>query len=690
MKVVIDGVIFQLQAGRPLGISRIWLNLIPHLLRELSGHEVVLLRRSGFPIPIGTGGAREYEIPPYRLGPAKILDADDEMLTRVCADLGADVFLSTYYTRAPGVRNVLMIYDLIPEIFGFDLTQPEWLSKRRAIENADSFVTISHSTRKDLSRIYGIQPERIAVAHCGVSPEFHPVGREAVENFMERHGIRQPYFLLVGNRGSYKNSAVFFRSLSRFDGRDQVQILLVGGEPRLLPDEANCARECRITFARWLPDEELVAAYSGALALIYPSRYEGFGLPVLEAMACGCPVITSRCSSLPEVGGDAVLYVDPDSEEEMLAALRDVMNPDVRVQKAASGVERARRFTWSAMARSVVAAVVDGQRATKALGAGKTRAEGKSSVDLRRESGGGRDGEVPRYLVSAIVSVYNAERFIRGCLEDLEAQTIADRLEIVVVDTGSEQNERAIVEEFQRRYDNIVYVRTPRRESIYAAWNRGIRLAQGKYITNANADDRHRKDAFERMVEVLEARPDIALVYANVYITETENETFENHTRVGAYRWLDFDPLKLTEACFIGPQPMWRKSIHEKYGYFDESFESAGDWEFWLRIAETERFLHIDEFLGLYLRSPLGAEHRDPTLSRYEALRVRQRYQHRRARLLAGMMKSGRDGGKPPERVNGSGGSRVVAVSGDDGAMAVVDRLLAAGRAALERGDLET
>lgn len=236
-------------------------------------------------------------------------------------------------------------------------------------------------------------------------------------------------------------------------------------------------------------------------------------------------------------------------------------------------------------------------------------------------------------LVSAIVSSYNSERFIRGCLEDLEAQTIADRLEIVVVDSGSSQNEGTIVGEFQQRYDNIVYIRTAQRESVYAAWNRGIQVARGTYITNANTDDRHKRDAFERMVAILEERPDIALVYANTYITNTENEIFETHTPAGRFNWPDFDPLRLIYYCFMGPQPMWRRCMHTKYGYFDESFESAGDWEFWLRMAETETFLHLDEFLGLYLRSPASVEYRNRELTSQENVRVYQRYLHRVDRL---------------------------------------------------------
>jgi GR25 family glycosyltransferase involved in LPS biosynthesis/glycosyltransferase involved in cell wall biosynthesis len=244
-------------------------------------------------------------------------------------------------------------------------------------------------------------------------------------------------------------------------------------------------------------------------------------------------------------------------------------------------------------------------------------------------------------LVSAIVSAYNAERFIRGCLEDLEAQTIAERLEIVVVDSGSPQNEWIIVREFQQRYNNIVYIRTARRESIYAAWNRGIQAARGTYITNANTDDRHKRDAFERMVATLEIRPDIALVYANAYMTRTENETFEAHTPVGELNWPDFDPLELLYRCHMGPQPMWRKSMHTTYGYFDESFEVAGDWEFWLRMAENETFLHLREFLGLYLSSPTGAENRNHELLGQENLRVYQRYVHRADQLTKAEVVSG-------------------------------------------------
>ena len=231
-------------------------------------------------------------------------------------------------------------------------------------------------------------------------------------------------------------------------------------------------------------------------------------------------------------------------------------------------------------------------------------------------------------LVSAIVSTYNSERFIRGCIEDLESQTIADQLEIIVIDSASPQNEGAIVHELQERYGNIRYLRTDQRETVYAAWNHGISLARGRYITNANTDDRHRSDAFELMARVMESRPGIDLVYADVLITKTPNGTFEHHTAGGRYTWYDWDRNILFDNTFIGPQPMWRRSLHELYGGFDPSYVTSGDYEFWLRISQTSDFFHIRQPLGLYLAHLDSIEHQNEETKYRENSKIRETYHH--------------------------------------------------------------
>jgi len=231
---------------------------------------------------------------------------------------------------------------------------------------------------------------------------------------------------------------------------------------------------------------------------------------------------------------------------------------------------------------------------------------------------------VDRPVVSALCFVYGAERFMRGLLDDLLGQTILPRMEIVVVDTGSPTGEAAIAREYLARYPNIAYLRTPERETTTAAANRCIAAARGKYLTLACADDRHRADALERLVETLERNPDAALAYADVAVTDTENETFDEATVVGHFRWPDFDPVRLFQVCHVGPQPLYRRRLHEQYGGYDPAYVTAGDYEFWLRVVgRGERFVHVPEVLGLYLRNPGSNEHANQALSVAESEKAR-------------------------------------------------------------------
>jgi len=230
------------------------------------------------------------------------------------------------------------------------------------------------------------------------------------------------------------------------------------------------------------------------------------------------------------------------------------------------------------------------------------------------------------HKISALVSVYNASRFLRGCLDDLERQTVRDRLEIIVVNSNSQENEDDIVREYMARHDNILYVRTPATETVYAAWNRAILMSSGDYLTTANADDRHRQDALEVMSDTLDARPEVVLVYGGYFVTHGENETFESNSSTWPLLHDDYSrDLMLRGACLPGPQPMWRRTVHEAFGFFDDRYKSAGDLEFWLRISQRYDFMRIPEMLGLYLQSPSSLEH-DGQASQREAAEILAKY----------------------------------------------------------------
>ncbi|MGP0595140.1 glycosyltransferase [Nitrospira sp. T9] len=221
-------------------------------------------------------------------------------------------------------------------------------------------------------------------------------------------------------------------------------------------------------------------------------------------------------------------------------------------------------------------------------------------------------------LVSAIVPAYNSERFMRGLLDDLEAQTLADRTEIIIVETGSETNESQIIHEFQKKFDNIFYLRSGNRTNATAAVNEGLRLAKGKYLTVAPTDDRLSSSAFEVMVEELEKYPEVGTVYADVFITQHENQKFDWFIRGGYSIRFDFCPEMMLTGYHMGPLFMWRSSIHEKIGVFNDAFLCASDYEFHCRVARHFPMRHIPQFLGLYFQNPKGTVNSNPAISQKE------------------------------------------------------------------------
>lgn len=211
--------------------------------------------------------------------------------------------------------------------------------------------------------------------------------------------------------------------------------------------------------------------------------------------------------------------------------------------------------------------------------------------------------------VSAITSLYKGAEYIQGFLEDIVKQTLFEQSEYIIINANSPEYEKeeSYIYEYLVKYPNIRYWRIDTDPGIYGVWNMAIKVALGDFITNLNLDDRRNPYSFEIAATELACHRSIDLVYSNYLITGNPNETWEdNHSR-GMVVLPDFDSHEM-KVCLPGPMPMWRKSLHTKYGFFDENFLMAGDWEMWLRAVSKGAIMkRIRSFIaGLYYENPTG------------------------------------------------------------------------------------
>jgi glycosyltransferase involved in cell wall biosynthesis len=289
---------------------------------------------------------------------------------------GAGLFHATEHLLLPlrSIPTVLTVHDLIfrhlpahhkpLNRWYLNLTMP--LYCRRATH----VIAISECTRRDLTAAYGIPPEKVTVIYEAAAPRFRVQPPEAVAAVRARYGLPDRYLLFVGTIEPRKNLTRLLAAFETIHAEGLSDgLVIVGKRGWLYGDffarlEKSPAQDA-VLCPGYVPDEDLPAVYAGAQGLVFPSLYEGFGLPVLEAMACGTPVVASNASSIPEVGGDATLYFDPPDVEAMVEAIRRLLrDTDLQDHMRVRGLAQAAGFSWELTAtatKSVYDAVLGGR-----------------------------------------------------------------------------------------------------------------------------------------------------------------------------------------------------------------------------------------------------------------------------------------------------------------------------------------
>lgn len=298
--------------------------------------------------------------------------ADHLFLANIVRQSGADIFFATdinsYLAPQAGIKVVSMAYDLIPFIFPEVMaSQPlpvriGWRVNFSKLRKSTVVIAISEATKKDLINLFGIDPEKITVIYPGMDHLlFNRANAEdsaRQSQVLRRYGIDGKFLLYVGDSEWRKNLRRVLEALATLD--TGIRLVLVGKRAKTDVTLQSWIRELglegRVMTPGFVPDEDLPPLYGAAEMFLFPSLYEGFGLPVIEAMACGCPVITSNVSSMPEIAGDAALLVDPTDSDQIFEAINKVLNEDgVKSVLSDAGVRRSKYFSWEKSAKETIA-----------------------------------------------------------------------------------------------------------------------------------------------------------------------------------------------------------------------------------------------------------------------------------------------------------------------------------------------
>ncbi len=262
-----------------------------------------------------------------------------------------DIYHATYFDRyyISSKPKIITVYDLIHEKFSSEFKLKKF-PKKNIINYVDHFLCISENTKKDLIEYYNVNEKKISVTHLASFID---------NNQVIVNKITYPFFLYVGSRKRYKNFRLLLKAFSNLkDIKDNFKIICFGGG-NFLKEEVDYIKELSLNPTKIKniqgSDKVLVSLYKQAEALIYPSMYEGFGLPILEAMSCGCPVISSNSSSLPEVYGNAALSFENNSVENLTHCINKIStDKTLRELLIKKGFQRSKEFSWKKCAKETL------------------------------------------------------------------------------------------------------------------------------------------------------------------------------------------------------------------------------------------------------------------------------------------------------------------------------------------------
>ncbi len=454
-----------------------------------------------------------------------------------------------------------------PQFFSPETLEARRSAFNRVMSRAGAIGTLTQFTRKTIldhpenrcEDIFLLPPALVGENQFQDETKFLP-DEEAILP-------RVSYFYYPANLWPHKNHHRVIEAFRLFLDRTHSNIeLVLSGHPEgweTIKKEYGTIPVRHLGFVR---PEIVHYLYQHAIALAFFSLYEGFGMPLLEAFAAGAPVICSNTTSLPEVGGEAILSCDPFDIEAMSSLMVQIsQDQDLRIELTRRGKERLALFSWEHSARNL--------------------REAFQRVSLRQIPPSSKDDP----LVSIVTPSYNQGRFLQRTIESVLNQTYP-KIEYMVMDGGSSDESVEILRSYGDRFHWV----SEKDEGQTDAINKGFSRSHGEILAYLNSDDVLQPEAVEKIVNFLSNHPEVDLVYGDAYYIDQDDRV------TGMYRTREYSFRCLTGEDFIcQPASFWRRRIAERVGPFDNSLYIVMDYDYWLRIAIAGgTIVHLNEILA--------------------------------------------------------------------------------------------
>ncbi len=498
---------------------------------------------------------------------------------------------------SPGLPAVATLPDLQHEVFPelFSRKILEWRREHylRTVRCAERVLTFSRYSKDQIVERLGADPHRVVITHLDGSPGLDSAAwppSAALAAVRERYALPADFFYYPGASWPHKNHRMLFEALAQLRDRhgQRPSLVLTGAAVEDAVDlDALCRElglEGQVKRLGYIPRDDVSALFALSRATVFPSLFEGFGIPVVEAMRAGSPVLCSTAASLPEVAGDAAVYFDPERPDELCRHLLAFCSPSENgpdlLELAHAGRRQAARFSWRRTAEITLETFQDAVREWRA-------ARSRFTVPSASVSG----DELP--LISVVTPSFNQGDFIERTIQSVIERGYP-RVEHLVIDGGSTDSTVEVLRRYLKDYpEQLDFVSEPDRGQAHAV-NKGFDRARGEIIGWLNSDDTYEPEALAAVAEAFQRHPDCDVIYGRAHYVDQNDELLGAYPTRTEFHW-----QTLAHQCFIcQPSVFLRRRVLDRGWRLDESLQMCMDYDFWIRLGRDHQVCFLDRVLA--------------------------------------------------------------------------------------------